>query len=1066
LQSILLIFLSAILGLGLGWLMHLYLKYIGAEILLFLTALIYTVSFLCDHFHLESALMFIAAGFFASNWSEYGDKLIKEVERLSTPVFVVFFTLAGAHLELDKVAIMAVPAILLSGIRAGAFFVGVRAGATIFNADEGSRKYGWMGFVSQAGLAITLAGMLQSTLGGDLGAELFSFILAGVAINEIIGPAMLQSSLALAGEIPKDSISTSDGAQKVRAKGWFEPPAVHDELLTVFTTVRTQLSLLHSETTKDILSRRKREIQLVLEREDIDWGEAFRTLSSRNMLQTWDSENTLYRLDTIADMSSDNQELPFEAISFMPEAGDSAYVSFRKGFARTLSNVLKRTRVIDVRNAARYHLSARCLVEFITFGEDLIAVEEKIARGLSTKDRDLLAKCLDDIDQVGETLEDILAWHHRQFCQDLIHLGTFRLSSRQLGMAFTERNKGVQALRIDKPNIESFVEAHWAHAFYQFQKDLLQRNLKGELWNVLEERWSHVSSFVESCTEYDHVLKQWKTDMEPLLQQGAFDELEHQTKSLLDGIRQIVSKGEKAVTFGQSSGLSDTRSLIRRFPQNLTLLPTVTSYSWKHLTEVSLQTVPIRSSLRTILESRILPSYEQLWEEIFASFKELISVYEELIQVTDYNLRQTILNRDTFEVGKDALLNTTDRIHNRSELQREQFAKQEYPHRVTDYIEDLCAQLVVLSEARQAPFESSVSPPSIWPIVREPLHRLRSIAYALLTEQDQLEVLHPRKELKKDFLFYLRLMEADSSDNISLLPSRTSLRKRLLSDIQQSGVYLLTGPYAEVCAIAHSVAQTYTGKIQVVEPSRLIGEDELPIENPVMMIIGLRWLFRGRNDEDCPLRKLIQHIDLHPEQTWILAEDEFVWNTLSKAFLLKNYITTHYELPLLSRNELEKIILARHQLSGYRLQYPKKHELAQVKDRVLGREDPQKEFFRILYQRCEGDLEEGFLQWLSAFESIDDQEGVIYLRNHSHSIRAHLERLSGEQLLLLRQILVNGWVDIPLAQLWFCSTVVEARANIHALSNRGWIEAQNQFWVLNPAIRYSLCSLLKERGWL
>ena len=77
-----------------------------------------TVSFLCDHFHLESALMFIAAGFYASNWSEYGGKLIKEVERLSTPVFVVFFTLAGAHLELDKLAIMAIPALLLAAFLA------------------------------------------------------------------------------------------------------------------------------------------------------------------------------------------------------------------------------------------------------------------------------------------------------------------------------------------------------------------------------------------------------------------------------------------------------------------------------------------------------------------------------------------------------------------------------------------------------------------------------------------------------------------------------------------------------------------------------------------------------------------------------------------------------------------------------------------------------------------------------------------------------------------------------------------------------------------------------------
>ena len=57
--------LFAVLGVVLGGLIHLYLKCQG-RVLLFLTALIYTVSFVSDFFHLESALMFIAAGFVAS----------------------------------------------------------------------------------------------------------------------------------------------------------------------------------------------------------------------------------------------------------------------------------------------------------------------------------------------------------------------------------------------------------------------------------------------------------------------------------------------------------------------------------------------------------------------------------------------------------------------------------------------------------------------------------------------------------------------------------------------------------------------------------------------------------------------------------------------------------------------------------------------------------------------------------------------------------------------------------------------------------------------------------------
>ncbi|MDG1481053.1 MAG: cation:proton antiporter [Myxococcota bacterium] len=194
--------LSVVMGLGLGWGIHLYLKYINAEVLLFLVAMIYTMTFVADSLGAESALMFIAAGFIAANYSEHGDRLISEVERLSMPVFVVFFTLAGAKLHLDVLVSMAGFALALVAVRTAAFYVGCRVGGVLTGADPASVKYGWMTFVSQAGLAITLADTMPGTYGPEIGGALFSFLLAGVAVHELIGPAMLQFALDKAGEIP------------------------------------------------------------------------------------------------------------------------------------------------------------------------------------------------------------------------------------------------------------------------------------------------------------------------------------------------------------------------------------------------------------------------------------------------------------------------------------------------------------------------------------------------------------------------------------------------------------------------------------------------------------------------------------------------------------------------------------------------------------------------------------------------------------------------------------------------------------------------------------------------
>ncbi|MEL6344030.1 MAG: cation:proton antiporter, partial [Myxococcota bacterium] len=228
--------LAVVLGVGLGGAIHLYLKYIGAELLLFLVGTIYTMSFVADRLEAESALMFIVAGFVAKNYSQYGDELISEVERLSMPVFVVFFTLAGAGLHLDLLVDMAAFGIALALVRGLALYVGCRIGAIVGGADEMSKKYVWLTYISQAGLAITLANDMLDTYDKALGEAMFSLILAGVVIHELIGPAALQYALGAAGEIPSGDDAHHDDAHDVpmsatapvaERQGW--RPSVADE---------------------------------------------------------------------------------------------------------------------------------------------------------------------------------------------------------------------------------------------------------------------------------------------------------------------------------------------------------------------------------------------------------------------------------------------------------------------------------------------------------------------------------------------------------------------------------------------------------------------------------------------------------------------------------------------------------------------------------------------------------------------------------------------------------------------------------------------------------------------
>ena len=118
---------------------HLYLKLVGQELVLFLVGLIHGLLSV-GRPAIESALMFIVAGFVIVNWSEHGDRLIK---RLSA-----CHGLRGSHAGRCQTA----PRCARFHRRAGqnspwfehAFFIGCRLGGALSGADQASQKYAWM----------------------------------------------------------------------------------------------------------------------------------------------------------------------------------------------------------------------------------------------------------------------------------------------------------------------------------------------------------------------------------------------------------------------------------------------------------------------------------------------------------------------------------------------------------------------------------------------------------------------------------------------------------------------------------------------------------------------------------------------------------------------------------------------------------------------------------------------------------------------------------------------------------------------------------------------------------
>lgn len=191
---------ALVAGVLLGFGMVLYLRFVKAELLLFTVGVVFVAAFVAQQLHLEALVVFLAAGFVAANFSSEGDHLLETVETLSLPVYVVFFTLAGAHLNMQFLWEIKFFALALVVLRATGMYLGVAVGGRLGGASKELRKHGWFGFISQAGVSLSLASIVARNFEGP-GQAISSLIVAGVAVNEMLGPVLLKLGLGGAGEI-------------------------------------------------------------------------------------------------------------------------------------------------------------------------------------------------------------------------------------------------------------------------------------------------------------------------------------------------------------------------------------------------------------------------------------------------------------------------------------------------------------------------------------------------------------------------------------------------------------------------------------------------------------------------------------------------------------------------------------------------------------------------------------------------------------------------------------------------------------------------------------------------
>lgn len=196
------VFGSILIGLVLGKVLSVIIEKLGEDLPLALLAIAFLAVYLAEHVHLHGLIICMTSGFFVENFSPHGEEFIHGVERYSLPVYVVFFTLAGADMNLQALKQVGGVASLLVVARLIFTYLGTWLGAKLVGETEAIRQYGGLAFLGQAGVTLGFAVIISDSF-PRVGETLSTIIVAAVAINQVIGPVAFRFALGKAGEIGK-----------------------------------------------------------------------------------------------------------------------------------------------------------------------------------------------------------------------------------------------------------------------------------------------------------------------------------------------------------------------------------------------------------------------------------------------------------------------------------------------------------------------------------------------------------------------------------------------------------------------------------------------------------------------------------------------------------------------------------------------------------------------------------------------------------------------------------------------------------------------------------------------
>lgn len=163
---------------------------------------------------LEPLLICMVAGFAIGNFSAYRNDFERVLKLTGPPIYLAFFTLAGASLDLASLRLAWRISLILLVVRLAAIVIGSYFGSRMSQAPAKMQRLTWLGMLTQAGIGLGLAKEVAVDFPA-WGGSFATTMIAVIVVNQIIGPPAAKWLLRRVGEARVDLAEGVRGAPRV-----------------------------------------------------------------------------------------------------------------------------------------------------------------------------------------------------------------------------------------------------------------------------------------------------------------------------------------------------------------------------------------------------------------------------------------------------------------------------------------------------------------------------------------------------------------------------------------------------------------------------------------------------------------------------------------------------------------------------------------------------------------------------------------------------------------------------------------------------------------------------------